>query len=169
MTFGGITADSGFLVGVERSKQRALLPLKVAIAGKLRISVPVAVVAEWWRGGPRQAQILKAFEVAPMTERIARSAGEAIAAVPGATVVDAIVMASAAARGGVVYTSDFDDWAAGRRACARLSQPASRGWKGAKPRATKPHRPGRHRHSWAAARASAANRRAELEERSCRR
>ena len=44
-----------------------------------------------------------------MTERLARSAGEAIAAVPGTTVVDAIVMASAAARSGVVYTSDFDD------------------------------------------------------------
>jgi hypothetical protein len=55
--------------------------------------------AEWWRGGPRQAKILKAFEVEAMTERLARSAGEAIAAVPGTTVVDAIVMASAAARG----------------------------------------------------------------------
>ena len=83
--------------------------MKVAIARRLRISVPAAVVAEWWRGGSRQAEILKAFEVESMTERIARSAGEALAAVPGATVVDAIVMASAAARGGVVYTSDFDD------------------------------------------------------------
>jgi len=44
-----------------------------------------------------------------MTERLARSAGEAIAAVPGTTAVDASVMASAAVRGGVVYTSDFDD------------------------------------------------------------
>jgi hypothetical protein len=109
MNFSGITADTGFLVGVERSKQRALLPLKVAIARRLPISVPVAVLAEWWRGGPRQATILKAFEVEAMTERLARSAGEAIAAVPGTTVVDAIVMASAAARGGVVYTSGFDD------------------------------------------------------------
>jgi len=44
-----------------------------------------------------------------MTDRLARSAGEAIAAVPGATVVDAIVMASAAQRDDVVYTTDFDD------------------------------------------------------------
>jgi hypothetical protein len=44
-----------------------------------------------------------------MTERLARSAGEAIAAVPGTTAVDASVTASAAVRGGVVYTSDFDD------------------------------------------------------------
>jgi hypothetical protein len=41
-----------------------------------------------------------------MTEALAKSAREALAVVPGATVVDAIVMASAAARGGVVYTSD---------------------------------------------------------------
>jgi hypothetical protein len=93
--------------------------LKVAVDRKLPISVPVAVVAEWWRGGPRQARILKAFDVEAMTERIAKSAGEAIAAVPGATVVDAIVMASAAARGGVVYTSDFDDLS---RLCAHFRE-----------------------------------------------
>jgi hypothetical protein len=74
---------------------------------KLRISVPVAVVAEWWRGGRRQARILKLVAAEEMTESLAKSAGEAIVALPGATVVDAIVMASA--RGGVVYTSDFDD------------------------------------------------------------
>ncbi|HEY5240963.1 MAG TPA: hypothetical protein VIJ22_05845 [Polyangiaceae bacterium] len=78
-------------------------------AQRLRISVPVAVIAEWWRGGRRQAQLLKLLAAEEMTERLAMSAGAAIAAVPGATVVDAIVMASAAARGGVVYTSDFDD------------------------------------------------------------
>jgi hypothetical protein len=41
MTFSAITADTGFLVGVERSKQNALLPLQVAIARKLPIAVAV--------------------------------------------------------------------------------------------------------------------------------
>lgn len=109
MNFAAITVDTGFLVGVERWKQRALARMNVAAARMLPISVPAAVVAEWWRGGRHQAKILRAFEIEAMTERLAKSAGEAIAAVPGATVVDAIVMASAAARGGVVYTSDFDD------------------------------------------------------------
>ncbi len=77
----------------------------------LRISVPVAVVAEWWRGDRRQAQILKLVATEEMTESLAKTAGEAIAALPGPTVVDAIAMASAAARGRVVYTSDFDDLA----------------------------------------------------------
>ena len=49
MSLSGITADTGFLVGAERSKQRALLPLKVAIARKLRISVPVAVADDHLR------------------------------------------------------------------------------------------------------------------------
>ena len=83
--------------------------LGYASARKLRISVPVAAVAEWWRGDSRQARILRLVAAEDMTEALAKSAGEALAAVPGATVVDAIVMASAAARGGVVYTSDFDD------------------------------------------------------------
>jgi hypothetical protein len=36
-------------------------------------------------------------------------AGEAVARVAGATAIDAIVMASAAARGDTVFTSDVDD------------------------------------------------------------
>ncbi len=74
------------------------------------MTLPVAALAEWWRGGKRHARYLKAFDAEPMTERLAKSAGEAIAAVPGATVVDAIVMASAAQRDDVVYTSDFGDF-----------------------------------------------------------
>ncbi|MBN8611303.1 MAG: hypothetical protein J0L92_11990 [Deltaproteobacteria bacterium] len=40
---------------------------------------------------------------------LAKIAGEAIATTPGATLVDAIVMASAASRGDAVYTSDVGD------------------------------------------------------------
>ncbi len=109
MKLSGITADTGFLIGLERRKQRAIDLLGYAIARKLRISVPVAALAEWWRGGSRESRILRLVAAEDMTEALAKSAGEALAAVPGATVVDAIVMASAAARGGVVYTSDFDD------------------------------------------------------------
>jgi hypothetical protein len=39
----------------------------------------------------------------------AKLAGEALASVHGATAIDAIVMASAATRGDVVFTSDVDD------------------------------------------------------------
>ena len=54
-------------------------------------------------------RILDAVDVEPTSDLIARSAGEAIAALPGTTAVDAIVMASAAMRGDVVFTSDMPD------------------------------------------------------------
>ncbi len=74
------------------------------------MTVPAAVLAEWCRLGsePSQSMLLRRFAVEPITKRIAQIAGEAAGEV-GATAVDAIVMASAAQRGDVVYTSDFDD------------------------------------------------------------
>lgn len=104
----GVTADTGFLIGLERRKDRALGVL--ARLGGQRISVPVAAVAEWWRGSPRQAHVLHLLgKPEPMSETLAKRAGEAMARVPGSTTIDAIVMASAASRGDVVYTTDFDD------------------------------------------------------------
>jgi hypothetical protein len=47
--------------------------------------------------------------VEPLLEELAKTAGEAVAAVKGAGAIDAIVMASAATRGDRVLTSDFDD------------------------------------------------------------
>ena len=44
-----------------------------------------------------------------LSRELAQRAGEALAAVRGSTPIDAIVMASAASRGDVVYTSDVDD------------------------------------------------------------
>jgi hypothetical protein len=46
--------------------------------------------------------ILASVDVEPLTEGPARVAGEALAAVRGATLVGAVVMASAASRGDVV-------------------------------------------------------------------
>jgi hypothetical protein len=72
--------------------------------------VPSPVITEWWRGGTDLARdLLAAVDVEPLGEELAQRAGEALGAVGGATAIDAIVMASAAQRGGVVYTSDVDD------------------------------------------------------------
>jgi hypothetical protein len=106
-----VTGDTGFLIGLERAKPRPVALLAAARRRSLRVSIPAAVVAEWWRGAHDQGKILRLVEVEAMTERLAKSAGEALAAVSRATVVDAIVMASAAARGSVVYTSDYEDLA----------------------------------------------------------
>jgi predicted nucleic acid-binding protein len=105
-----ITFDTGALIALERRKLRIRQVLERAVAGDQRITVPADVVGEWWRGRTdvRDA-ILASVDVEPLSEVLAKVAGEALAVVKGATLVDAIVMASAASRGDVVYTSDVED------------------------------------------------------------
>lgn len=106
----GLTLDTGALVALERRRQRMRRVLAVAVRDNMRVSVPAAVVTEWWRRRSDLAEdILASVDVEPMDEELAKSAGEALAAVRRATAIDAIVMASAARRGDVVYTSDVDD------------------------------------------------------------
>jgi len=67
-------------------------------------------VGEWWRGRTDlRDKILASVDVEPLTEPLAKLAGEALAVVRGATLVDAVVMASAASRGDIVYSSDVED------------------------------------------------------------
>ena len=106
----GLTFDTGALIALERRDVRMRKVLDTALAGRVPITVPAAVVAEWWRGRSNRVDgILAMFTIEDLTERLAKLAGQAMAAVPSATVVDAIVMASAASRGDPVYTSDVGD------------------------------------------------------------
>jgi predicted nucleic acid-binding protein len=105
-----ITFDTGALIAIER-RDRAMLALMTAALGAgSRITVPAAVIGEWWRGqrGPA-ARILDAVHIEPLTESLAKLAGETLALVPRATLVDTIVVASASRRGDLVLTSDAGD------------------------------------------------------------
>jgi predicted nucleic acid-binding protein len=105
----GLTFDTGALIALERGERRMrAVSLDARRSGAL-ITVPAPVLIEWWRNGPRQRAILEAVTVEPTSAVLAKLAGEAIAAVSGATPIDALVVASAAQRGDVVYTSDFGD------------------------------------------------------------
>jgi predicted nucleic acid-binding protein len=106
----GLTFDTGALIALERRRPRMRAVLEHALSTDQPITVPADVVAEWWRGRTdvRDA-ILASVDVEPLTTGLAKVAGEALAAVHEATIVDAIVMGSAAARGDIVYTSDVDD------------------------------------------------------------
>lgn len=106
----GITFDTGALIALERRSLRARQILERALEAKLRITVPSPVLTEWWRGRTDlRERILAAVRIESMSRELAQRAGEALAAVRGSTPIDAIVMASAASRGDVVYTSDVDD------------------------------------------------------------
>jgi len=118
MPVPGLTLDTGALIALERADKRMRARLLAAEQDGIDVTVPAAVLAEWWRGGNgRQRNILECVEVESLTELVAKVAGDARADALQATSptgpkpsgIDAIVMASAAQRGDVVYTSDFDD------------------------------------------------------------
>jgi predicted nucleic acid-binding protein len=105
------TFDTGMLIALERRKRRATDAFRNIVRRGFLPIVPAVVYAEWWRGRTdlREA-ILAAVIVEDMPPALCRAAGEALAAVAGSTLADAVVMASAALRGGgVVYTGDLDD------------------------------------------------------------
>ncbi len=108
MTF---TFDTGMLIALERRKQRATEAFRNIVRRGFLPIVPAVVYVEWWRGRSNiREEILAAVVVEDMPPSLCRAAGEALGAVKGSTIADAIVMASAALRGGgVVYTSDVDD------------------------------------------------------------
>lgn len=105
------TFDTGMLIALERRKQRATEAFRNIVRRGFLPIVPAVTYVEWWRGRSNiREEILAAVVVEDMPPSLCRAAGEALGAVKGSTIADAIVMASAALRGGgVVYTSDVDD------------------------------------------------------------
>ena len=112
----GVTFDTGALISVERRRDRARKVFERLRERNVPIRVPLPVVGEWWRGRTDwREKILDAVRIEPLTLEMVKLAGEALATLrpvrrdAGPGIVDAVVMASAASRGDVVYTSDVDD------------------------------------------------------------
>lgn len=113
MSAQGVTFDTGMLIALERRKQRAWLVYRRIVERMAPITIPTPVMGEWWRGRNDIRDALAASaRIEPLSDALARSAGEALAKVPSATVIEAFVMASAASRGDVVYTGDVTDFEA---------------------------------------------------------
>lgn len=108
----GVTFDTGVLIALERRKSRALMIHERLGELGVSINVPWVVLTEWWRGRTdvRDA-ILRSVDVEIPSVALAKLAGLALSRTRGkpATTIDAIVMASAALRGDVVYTTDVGD------------------------------------------------------------
>jgi predicted nucleic acid-binding protein len=108
-----ITLDTGALVAIERRRVRARAILEAAWAHGLRVTIPAPAWGEWHAGRPRHGlgRFSDAVAIEPLSAELAEIAGRALAALrlPSTHFVDAAVMATAALRGDVVYTSDFDD------------------------------------------------------------
>ena len=103
----GVTFDTGMLIALERRKSGALALLRACRLSRARITIPAAVVSEWWRGA--HGALLESGTLEPLSIALAKHAGMLLAKTGRANAVDAIVIASAAQRGDLVATSDESD------------------------------------------------------------
>lgn len=106
--------DSGAVIALSRGDQRARAFLVRALELGVPVEIPVVVVAETIRGGPRDApvhRVLKAVGSVPEThEAHGRIAGRLLGAARSSGTVDALVVAQAVERGGAhILTGDRDD------------------------------------------------------------
>ena len=72
----GLTFDTGALMALERRAQRMWEIYRAAMHDAIPITVPVAVVMEWWRGPTDvRGRILNGVRVEPLHTRLAQLAG----------------------------------------------------------------------------------------------
>ena len=78
----GLTLDTGALLALERGDSRVRALLRRALETGLPLSVPAGVVAQAWRGGPRQARVARlladpSVHVAPLDDMTAACCADA--------------------------------------------------------------------------------------------
>jgi predicted nucleic acid-binding protein len=123
----GLILDAGALIGWARGDARPRAMLRRALELGVDVRIPVAVLAETLRGGPRDAPIHRvrhAVDVMATTEATGRLAGALLGRSGSANAVDALVAAEAIALGADILTSDPNDLRAlvsAHRAVAVLS------------------------------------------------
>lgn len=106
----GVTYDTGALIAGDRNDRRMWAVHVGFIAEEVAPTVPAPVVAEAWRGGPRQASLarmLAGCEIEAMTSDLARRVGELAGRANHEDVVDVAVVEGAARRDDdVILTSN---------------------------------------------------------------
>jgi hypothetical protein len=106
--------DSGALIALERRDSRMVALADELVRNRITAYVPAGVVAQVWRGSPRQlavGQLLcaAAVRIDSLNALTAFQVGVLLASVDAADVVDAHVALLASRTGGVVLTSDPED------------------------------------------------------------
>lgn len=109
----GVTYDTGALIAAERNDRRMWALHVGFLAEEVVPVVPAPVLAEAWRGGPRQASLVRLLagcEVEDLTAERARLVGELAGRANVSDIVDVSVVEGAIRRGGdVVVTSNDSD------------------------------------------------------------
>ena len=113
----GLTLDTGALLALERGDSRVRALLRRVLETGLPLSVPAGVVAQAWRGGPRQARVARLLadpnvHVAPLDDMTARAVGLLCGRSRHRDIVDVHVALLAQEQGHTVVTSDPEDLSA---------------------------------------------------------
>ncbi len=116
MTEHGLTLDSGALIALERGNLRMRRLLERAERRGLPVALPVSVLAQCWRGTPRQAQLARYLladtehvEIVDLEKSSALRIGLLAGRSGHCDVVDLHVAVCARDRGHAVVTSDRQD------------------------------------------------------------
>lgn len=118
-----LVLDAGALIALDRNDRAMWADLLVAAANRKSVLVPTTVIAQVWRGGPRQALLARALArcgVAPF-DPLARKVGELCSRAGTSDICDAHVALVAATAGDLLYTSDPDDLRALVAVCGKRS------------------------------------------------
>jgi predicted nucleic acid-binding protein len=104
----GLTYDTGALIAAERDDRLMWSLHRAALVRGTPPTVPSAVIAEAWRGGPqhRLSQLLNGCRVEPLGDEQARAVGTLAARSGHADIVDVAVAEGALRRGDAVVTSN---------------------------------------------------------------
>ena len=105
----GVTYDTGALVALDRNERWMWLRHSALTEQDVIPTVPAPVLAEAWRGGPRQARLANALafcRIEVLSERQARAVGELAGRAGHPDIVDVCVVEGALRRGDRVVTSD---------------------------------------------------------------
>ena len=113
----GLTLDTGVLLALERGDSRVRALLRRALETGLPLSIPAGVVAQAWRGGPRQARVARlladpSVHVASLDDMTARAVGLLCERSGHRDIVDIHVALLAQEQGHTVVTSDPEDLSA---------------------------------------------------------
>jgi predicted nucleic acid-binding protein len=109
-----VTLDTGALLALERGDPKIRALLRRALADGIALDVPAGVVAQAWRGGPRQARVARllsdpAVRVPPLDDLTARAVGLLCGRSGHRDIVDVQVVLHAREHDHLVVTSDPDD------------------------------------------------------------
>jgi hypothetical protein len=105
----GVTYDSGALIAAERSERRMWARHRALLLRRVVPTVPAPVIAQCWRGTPRQAQLarlLAGCETETLDDTRARATGALAGRARVADVVDTSVVEGALRRGDLIISSD---------------------------------------------------------------